>query len=108
MRQGVLHLQQTADLNTGIRNAANRELERARKSFELQLISTQDFERKQGELATAIRIANTDVPVLVTDPNGCGKKKSAGLIQAISNRADAAFVRVNMSALPTDLMKSVI
>ncbi|CAM2065427.1 Sigma-54-dependent Fis family transcriptional regulator [Sulfidibacter corallicola] len=55
---------------------------------------------------TALQVADADVPVLITGPNGVGKEKLAELIQAHSNRARAPFVKVNAGALPNELMEA--
>lgn len=52
-KQEKLRLQQTADLARVRAEAAERELQRAAKSWENQVISRQDYERKQDELAMA-------------------------------------------------------
>lgn len=59
------------------------------------------------ELVTlATRIAHADVPVLITGPNGAGKEKLAEIVQANSGLRDRPFVKVNVGALPADLMES--
>ncbi len=55
---------------------------------------------------TATRIAPADVPVLLTGPNGAGKEVLAEVIQANSAVRDGAFIRVNVGALPAELMES--
>ncbi|GAB4192267.1 MAG: sigma-54 dependent transcriptional regulator [Wenzhouxiangellaceae bacterium] len=57
-------------------------------------------------VATAVRVAKADVPILITGPNGCGKEKLAELVQANSPRRQHPFVRVNMGALPADLLEA--
>jgi DNA-binding NtrC family response regulator len=54
----------------------------------------------------AVSIAPSDVPVLVTGPNGSGKEKLAEIIQANSRRRDRPFVRVNVGALPENLFEA--
>jgi DNA-binding NtrC family response regulator len=54
----------------------------------------------------AVSIAPSDVPVLVTGPNGSGKEKLAEIIQANSRRRDKPFVRVNVGALPENLFEA--
>ena len=54
----------------------------------------------------ATQVARADVPVLVTGPNGVGKEVIAEIIQANSRVAQGPFVRVNVGALPVDLMES--
>jgi DNA-binding NtrC family response regulator len=55
---------------------------------------------------TATRIAAADVPVLLTGPNGAGKEVLAEVIQANSAVRRGPFVRVNVGALPAELMES--
>ncbi|MCG8466408.1 MAG: efflux RND transporter periplasmic adaptor subunit [Xanthomonadales bacterium] len=52
-RQESLRLQQTVDLARVSFEAAQRELARAEQSWQKQLISRQDFERRQDEVASA-------------------------------------------------------
>ena len=54
----------------------------------------------------ALNVADSDAPVMITGPSGCGKEKIAEIIQANSPRSDGPFVRVNLGALPEQLMES--
>lgn len=54
----------------------------------------------------AIQVAKSDVPVLITGPNGCGKEKIAELIQQQSPLTAEAFVKVNAGALPQELIEA--
>ena len=54
----------------------------------------------------AVSIAPSDVPVLITGPNGSGKEKLAEIVQANSRRRDKPFVRVNVGALPENLFEA--
>lgn len=54
----------------------------------------------------ARRVAASDVPVLITGPNGAGKEKIAEVIVANSERRDRPFVRVNAGALPETLLEA--
>ena len=54
----------------------------------------------------ATQVAKADVPVLVTGPNGAGKEILAEIIQANSASKGGPFVRVNVGALPADLLES--
>ena len=54
----------------------------------------------------AVSIAPSDVPVLITGPNGSGKEKLAEIVQANSRRRDKPFVRVNVGALPDNLFEA--
>ncbi len=57
-------------------------------------------------VSLATRIAHSDVPVLITGPNGAGKEKLAEIVQANSAVASGPFVKVNVGALPGDLIES--
>ncbi len=54
----------------------------------------------------AIQIAPSEVPVLITGPNGAGKEKIAEIIHASSRRRTKALVKVNAGAIPDELMES--
>jgi DNA-binding NtrC family response regulator len=54
----------------------------------------------------ATQVARADVPVLITGPNGVGKEILAEIIQANSAARAGPFVRVNIGALPSELLES--
>ncbi|AWB66589.1 sigma-54-dependent Fis family transcriptional regulator [Saccharobesus litoralis] len=54
----------------------------------------------------AVQVAKADIPVLITGANGAGKEKIAEIVQANSQRASQPFVKVNVGALPIDLMEA--
>lgn len=54
----------------------------------------------------ATHIAPADVPVLITGPNGSGKEVIASIIQANSSVRSGSFVKVNVGALPKELMEA--
>lgn len=53
----------------------------------------------------ATQVADSDLPVLITGPNGTGKEKIAEIIHANSRR-DGEFVSINAGAIPHDLVES--
>lgn len=57
-------------------------------------------------LGIATQIAHADVPVIVTGPNGAGKEKIADIIHANSPFRAGPHIKVNMGALPAELMES--
>ncbi len=57
-------------------------------------------------VALACQVARSDLPVLVTGPNGSGKEKIAEIIQANSAHRDGPFVTLNCGALPADLIEA--
>ena len=54
----------------------------------------------------ATHIAPADVPILITGPNGSGKEVIASIIQANSAVRRGPFVKVNVGALPKELMEA--
>ena len=54
----------------------------------------------------AAHVAPSDVPVLITGPNGAGKERLAQIVQANSRRKDKPFVAVNAGALPDNLLEA--
>ncbi len=57
-------------------------------------------------LELAAQVARTDLPVLVSGPNGSGKERIAALLHANSPRRAGPFVAVNCGALPADLIEA--
>ena len=57
-------------------------------------------------VSTAARVAPTDVPILITGANGVGKEKIADIVQANSLRSAKQYLKVNLGALPGDLLES--
>jgi DNA-binding NtrC family response regulator len=57
-------------------------------------------------LATATHVAHADVPILITGPNGAGKEVIADIVQANSSVRDKPYLKVNLGALPNDLMEA--
>ncbi|HSE64200.1 MAG TPA: sigma-54 dependent transcriptional regulator [Thermoanaerobaculia bacterium] len=57
-------------------------------------------------VSLAVQVAASDVPILVTGPNGAGKEKIAEIVQANSRRRDKPFLRMNVGALPDELLES--
>ena len=56
----------------------------------------------------ALRIADTEFPVLILGESGVGKEVVARFIHSQSKRAKEPFVRVNCAALPADLFESEV
>jgi DNA-binding NtrC family response regulator len=54
----------------------------------------------------ALQLARSDVSVLITGPNGAGKDKLADILHANSPLKDRPFIKVNVGALPMDLLEA--
>lgn len=79
--------------------------ERLAREFDLcGIVYASDAMHETVTLAT--RVAHADVPVLVTGPNGAGKEKIADIIQANSSVRDGPYVKVNIGALPAELLEA--
>ncbi|MBE8715953.1 sigma-54-dependent transcriptional regulator [Cellvibrio polysaccharolyticus] len=57
-------------------------------------------------VSLAVKIARSDVPVLITGPNGAGKEKIARILQANSRVKSGPFICVNVGALPGELIEA--
>lgn len=54
----------------------------------------------------ALQISPSNASILITGPNGAGKEGIADIIHANSSRHQKPFIKVNMGALPQDLMEA--
>ncbi|MEE7560180.1 sigma-54-dependent Fis family transcriptional regulator, partial [Xanthomonas sp. Kuri4-2] len=57
-------------------------------------------------IALACQVARSELPVLITGPNGSGKEKIAEILQANSAVRHGPFVAVNCGALPSELIEA--
>jgi DNA-binding NtrC family response regulator len=57
-------------------------------------------------IATATQISHADVPVLITGPNGTGKEVLANIVQANSSVRTGPYVKLNLGALPENLIEA--
>jgi DNA-binding NtrC family response regulator len=62
--------------------------------------------RMHEVVSLAVKVARSDVPVLITGPNGSGKERVAQIIQRNSRRRDGPFVKVNAGGLPDELLEA--
>ncbi|MCB0547389.1 MAG: sigma-54-dependent Fis family transcriptional regulator [Phaeodactylibacter sp.] len=57
-------------------------------------------------LGTAVRVANTDLSVLITGESGVGKEVFSKIIHALSARKHAKFIAINCGAIPEGTINS--
>ncbi len=57
-------------------------------------------------VATATQVAHADVPILITGPNGAGKEILADIVHANSAVRDKPYLKVNLGALPNELIEA--
>jgi DNA-binding NtrC family response regulator len=60
----------------------------------------------ESALQLAGQIARSELPVLITGPNGAGKEKLAEIVHANSAVRNGPFVAVNCGALPSELIEA--
>jgi len=63
-------------------------------------------ERLHLVVSMAAQVAQADVPVLITGPNGAGKEAIADIVQANSAVRHGPYIKVNIGALPDDLIEA--
>jgi two-component system response regulator AtoC len=106
--------QVVASLRAGARDFLPRpcepcEIERvlARAAASPRLAARHAGSLRMRQLLDAVaRVADTDVPVLITGESGSGKEHVAELLRAASRRHAGPFVKVNCAALPASLLES--
>ncbi len=60
----------------------------------------------ENMLALACQVARSEIPVLITGPNGTGKEKYAEIVHANSGVRNGPFIALNCGALPADLIEA--
>ena len=60
----------------------------------------------QQVVGIATQVAHADVPVVITGANGAGKEKVADIVHANSPVRGGPYIKVNMGALPAELVES--
>ncbi len=65
-----------------------------------------DDPASEAVLALALQVARSDLPVLVTGPNGAGKERFAEILHANSSVRGGPFVALNCGALPSELVEA--
>jgi len=93
--------------------AENRRLHAQRTMARAELARRYDLcgtvfasDKMQAAISLAVNVAKSDAPILITGPSGAGKEKLAEIVQANSRRKDQPFLKVNVGALPDDLLEA--
>jgi len=94
----------TREINRGRRERRQRREELQRKYDLDGLVFASEAMARTLDLAC--QIARSDVPVLITGPNGTGKERIASIVHANSAVKRGAFVAVNCGALPGELIEA--
>jgi len=85
-----------------LKNANRRLIESHLAEYEI-IGESQVIQRLKEQIK---QIADTDARVLITGESGTGKELVAGQIHYRSGRSQSAYVKVNCSALPSELVES--
>lgn len=80
-----------------------REIYQARYSFEDVIGASAKLNRAKE---IAMRLAPSDIPILLTAESGTGKEIFAHAIHQASSRRDHPFIRVNCASIPGELFES--
>ncbi|MGN6738450.1 sigma-54-dependent transcriptional regulator [Dyella sp.] len=103
--ENLLELSESTREVARSRNERRRRRESLRSRYELDgLVFASDAMAQTLELAC--QIARSEVPVLITGPNGAGKERIAAIIHANSAVKRGPFVAVNCGALPGELIEA--
>ena len=65
-----------------------------------------ESEAMHALVTMATQVAHADVPVLITGPSGAGKEVLADIVQANSERVGEPYLKVNLGALPEELIEA--
>ena len=89
---------------------AGRSGERARRDalsaqYDLRGV-VYDDPASEAALQLACQVARSELPVLVTGPNGAGKERYAEIVHANSAVREGPFVALNCGALPSELIEA--
>ncbi|MEZ0471013.1 sigma-54-dependent transcriptional regulator [Luteimonas salinilitoris] len=87
------------------RGDARRRREALERDYDLRGIVWADA-ASERVLSLACQVARSELPVLITGPNGAGKEKYAEILHANSAVRDGPFVALNCGALPGELIEA--
>jgi DNA-binding NtrC family response regulator len=99
------------ELSESTREVTRARVERRRRRESLESRYDLDglvfaSEAMSRTIELACQVARSEVPVLITGPNGAGKERIAAIVHANSAVRRGAFVAVNCGALPGELIEA--
>ncbi len=103
--ENLLELSESTREMSRARHERRRRREALQSKYELDgLVFASEAMARTLELAC--QVARSDVPVLITGPNGAGKERIAAIVHANSAVRRGPFVAVNCGALPGELIEA--
>lgn len=103
--ENLLELSESTREVSRTRNERRRRRAQLESKYELDgLVFASEAMGRTVELAC--QVAKSDVPVLVTGPNGAGKERIAQIVHINSAVKKGPFVAVNCGALPAELIEA--
>ena len=103
--RNLLDLRRARDEAAGLRRQRREARESLAEHFELCGV-VYESDAMHTLVSMATQVAHADVPVLITGPNGAGKEVLADIIQANSQVASGPYLKVNLGALPQELIEA--
>ncbi|WP_105101760.1 sigma-54-dependent transcriptional regulator [Microbulbifer pacificus] len=103
--KNLLELHELQQQQRQTQRRAQQAREQLQQQYDLQDIVYRSHS-VQSLLEMATQVAHSDVPILITGPNGAGKEKIADIVQANSSVKAGPYIKVNVGALPEELMEA--
>ena len=101
----LLELSETAREVSRVRRERQRRRSALSARYDLRgVVYGSDATERVLELAC--QVARSDLPVLITGPNGAGKERIADIVHANSSVKSGPFITVNCGALPGELIEA--
>jgi DNA-binding NtrC family response regulator len=103
--ENLLELSETSRMARRYQSEQRSALAALAQRFDLcgQVVASGAMERVVN---LAGQVARSDLPVLITGPNGAGKEGIAAIVHANSSVRDGPYIVVNCGALPSELVEA--
>ncbi|HUH56089.1 MAG TPA: response regulator, partial [Rhodanobacter sp.] len=103
--ENLLELSESTREVSRSRRERRQRSDQLRKNYQLDgLVFASDAMARTLELAC--QIARSEVPILISGPNGAGKERIAAIVHANSAVKRGPFIAVNCGALPGELIEA--